>query len=121
MNSIKKYCREWCGAAACFAIALFCVSGCASAMLPHSSPASLPVAQQLASTNDSPIVGWLRVADALNKSSNPTSTQEPVGIILGACITGFSALGGWLARHKSAVDSATAAKQAVADSNRQST
>ena len=85
-------------------------AGCGTFLTPHSSPDSYPVSALVASTNDSPLVAWLKVAAVANQTANVTPSQAPVGALLGGLIALGSVAAGWYGRHKGvAVDTKTTA------------
>jgi hypothetical protein len=75
-------------------------AGCGTFLTPHSEPTSYPVQALVASTNDSPLVAWLKVAAVANQTANVTPSQAPVGAILGGLIALASVAAGWYGRHK---------------------
>jgi hypothetical protein len=76
-------------------------AGCGTFLTPHSDPTSYPVSSLVASTNDSPLVAWLKVAAQANQTANPTPSQAPVGAVLGGLIALGAVAAGWWGRHKS--------------------
>ena len=85
-------------------------AGCGTFLTPHSDPTSYPVQALVASTNDSPLVAWLKVAATANQTANVTPSQAPAGAVLGGLIALASVAAGWYGRHKGvAVDTKTTA------------
>lgn len=85
-------------------------AGCGTFLTPHSEPTSYPVQALVASTNDSPLVAWLKVAAVANQTANVTPSQAPVGAVLGGLIALASVTAGWYGRHKGVeVDTQTTA------------
>ena len=70
------------------------------AMLERKASAnSYPIKLDVATTNDLQTIAWLQLASRLNQIGNPTPTQEPISVAIGAAIGIISAFSGWWARH----------------------
>lgn len=97
---------------------IFILSGCAGLLTHTASPSALPVELGAASTNDFVPVAWVRLAQAVNAAANPTPTEAPINVLLGAAAALLAAAGGWASRHFAEKSPKTAASPApVAPSN----
>jgi hypothetical protein len=77
-------------------------AGCGTLLGTKAGTTSVPVELGAATTNDVNLVAWEKVAQVLNATANPTSTNAPINTLLGAAIGLTTAFAGWYARHTTA-------------------
>ena len=89
-------------------------AGCGTLLGTKASTTSVPVELGAATTNDVNLVAWEKVAQVLNATANPTSTNAPINTLIGAAIGLTTSFAGWYARHTTAKQEAAATLAATA-------
>lgn len=74
--------------------------GCAAMFDGKAGERSLPVQMGAAQATDAPVAAWLELARVANKTVNPTSTEQPVDMVIGGLLAVAAAVGGWVSRHQ---------------------
>lgn len=69
------------------------VTGCSGLLTEKAHQNDLPVQMGIASTNDFSTVEWLRLAQVVNASANPSPSSLPIDTALGAVIAILASLG----------------------------
>ena len=96
---------------------MLAVTGCESLFTKTASPESLPVEYGGATTNDPNIVAYLKLAQAINATANPTPTEIPINQVIGALIVLAGAASGFYGRHIAAAAATKNAATIVTASN----